>query len=338
MLAKQGWRVLVSPNSLVSQIYKGKYFPRSDFLIANFGNNPNFVWRSIWQVRDIVKLGDKRIIGSGTTTSILSQPWLPDHSNVFVTTTHLGLHNKMIVHDMFNARDASLILGLSLCISAGDDYWSWIRESTGNFLLKIPPKVKNFMWRAVSNALPTCLQLVTRHVNISPTCPIFKSQPKSITHALISCSFAQACWHHAQPSVNATANTTVGMWLSNVFTASDMETNYRTLMLCWVASSALVTLDQWRKARDKQNLLSLALGTDGSKAEQWTEPGPNTIKINIDATLFEREGSYGFKIVARDSLVTLLDTFAVCNMGSFAAEVVEAIRVKEALSWIKTKG
>uniref|UniRef100_A0A803QSA0 RNase H type-1 domain-containing protein n=1 Tax=Cannabis sativa TaxID=3483 RepID=A0A803QSA0_CANSA len=88
---------------------------------------------------------------------------------------------------------------------------------------------------------------------------------------------------------------------------------------------------------DKQNLFSLALETNGSKAEQWTKPVPNTIKINVDGASFENEGSYGFGIVARDSSGTLVGPVAVCKNGAFAAEVVEAIGVKEALSWLKDK-
>uniref|UniRef100_A0A803NYG4 Reverse transcriptase domain-containing protein n=1 Tax=Cannabis sativa TaxID=3483 RepID=A0A803NYG4_CANSA len=402
MLAKQGWRLLVTPNSLVSQVYKAKYFPRSDFLGAELGNNPSFIWRSIWQAKDIVKLGARRTIGSGTTASILSHPWLPDNSNPYVTTTHPSLLNRMVnslfemdatswdrdlVTDIFNMRDASLIFGLPLSASAGDDCWSWSEESNGTFSvksayflmqktknqhvgadnsgfwrslwkLKIPPKVKNFMWRLVSNTLPTCLQLITKHVDISSNCPVCKCHPESASHAIISCSFASSCWQYAHPTVAIVSNTTAGTWLCNVFQTSDVETKCRIAMLCWaiwqarnslvwnkkvsspqrVSSSALSTLDQWRKAQDKQNLLSSVLETNVSKVEQWTKPESHTIKINVDAALFEGEGSYGYGIVARNSSGLLLDALAVCNRGSFLPEVVEAIGVKEALSWIKTKG
>lgn len=32
MLAKQGWRYVTIPNSLVARVFKGKYFPNSSFL------------------------------------------------------------------------------------------------------------------------------------------------------------------------------------------------------------------------------------------------------------------------------------------------------------------
>ena len=47
MLGKQGWRFLTNPDSLVSKVYKARYFPGGNFLDAILGNNPIFIWRSI---------------------------------------------------------------------------------------------------------------------------------------------------------------------------------------------------------------------------------------------------------------------------------------------------
>lgn len=49
LLAKQGWRLLTRPDSLVFQCLKAKYFPNSDFLHAIEGYCPSYTWRSIFQ-------------------------------------------------------------------------------------------------------------------------------------------------------------------------------------------------------------------------------------------------------------------------------------------------
>lgn len=41
MLAKQGWRFLSKHDSLVSRIYKARYFPNGNFLTANVGHSPS---------------------------------------------------------------------------------------------------------------------------------------------------------------------------------------------------------------------------------------------------------------------------------------------------------
>lgn len=43
MLAKQGWRFISKPDSLVSMLFKARYFPEQDFLTAGLGSNPSFV-------------------------------------------------------------------------------------------------------------------------------------------------------------------------------------------------------------------------------------------------------------------------------------------------------
>ena len=57
MLGKQGWKLLNDPKSLLTRIFKAKYFPRRDFLEAHIGHNPSFTWRSIWSSQNLIKLG-----------------------------------------------------------------------------------------------------------------------------------------------------------------------------------------------------------------------------------------------------------------------------------------
>lgn len=46
-LAKQLWRVLHQPSSLVAQVLKEKYFVEGNLLEAKLGLNPSFIWRSL---------------------------------------------------------------------------------------------------------------------------------------------------------------------------------------------------------------------------------------------------------------------------------------------------
>lgn len=47
MLGKLGWKLITKPDATVSRIFKVRYYPSRDFLEANMGHNPSFIWCSI---------------------------------------------------------------------------------------------------------------------------------------------------------------------------------------------------------------------------------------------------------------------------------------------------
>lgn len=47
LIAKQGWRVIQFPNSLMAKVLQAQYFKKSDFMNAKLGYKPSFIWKSI---------------------------------------------------------------------------------------------------------------------------------------------------------------------------------------------------------------------------------------------------------------------------------------------------
>ena len=72
-------------------------------------------------------------------------------------------------------------------------------------------------------------------------------------------------------------------------------------------------------------------------AERWNKPPVGSIKLNTDAAIFLSRNRFSFALVARNHEGNLLEAKACCCGGLVSPEVVEAIGIKEALSWIKTK-
>lgn len=65
LLGKQVWRLLTNENSLVSRLFKARYYPKDSILEAKIGSNPSHIWRSIVAARDLVKDGCRWRVGSG---------------------------------------------------------------------------------------------------------------------------------------------------------------------------------------------------------------------------------------------------------------------------------
>ena len=80
----------------------------------------------------------------------------------------------------------------SVCVSSTSDmlalgyWWKYI------WLLKVPTKVKIFLWRACNDWIPTMVNLVRRKIAVSPMCPIFNSSPETTAHAPWGCSNLKA--------------------------------------------------------------------------------------------------------------------------------------------------
>ncbi|XP_060960883.1 uncharacterized protein LOC133031409 [Cannabis sativa] len=93
---KQYWRLLVNDDSLVSRLYKAKYYAHGNLFSAELGDNPSFIWRSILEDKDLVHSCAQRTVANGENVSILVDPWLPHSSNNYVVTRHPALVNKSV--------------------------------------------------------------------------------------------------------------------------------------------------------------------------------------------------------------------------------------------------
>ena len=60
--------------------------------------------------------------------------------------------------------------------------------------MKVPNKIKNFLWHACSDALPTRCNLLRRKVLDYPTCPQCGIDSESTLHALWECNQLRLMW------------------------------------------------------------------------------------------------------------------------------------------------
>lgn len=74
--------------------------------------------------------------------------------------------------------------------------------------LNIKGVVKNFLWRACHNSLPSKLNLFKRKILTSSTCPTCNFEEESITHTLWECPVANKVWGEKDSPLNKWATNT----------------------------------------------------------------------------------------------------------------------------------
>ncbi|KAJ8774780.1 hypothetical protein K2173_017226 [Erythroxylum novogranatense] len=127
-----------------------------------------------------------------------------------------------LVQEVFCDRDMQLIQSIPLSSRTRPNWWKWRWERKGLYSVKsaykmlqdcvsvtddggcllwrllwhlqVPPRVKHFLWRALSNVLPTKLNLYRKKIVDDALCPLCQDAPESTEHALLWCTEVRSCW------------------------------------------------------------------------------------------------------------------------------------------------
>lgn len=136
MLAKQIWRIIRYPNSLMARVIKAQYFRSSDIMEAKVGYNPSFVWRSILWSCDLIRKGLCWRVVDGNNISIIFDPWIPGFRSRVNSVTDStacvaglissrGSWNEVAVRQTFSPFEAEAVLDIVLTRSGGEDLRYW---------------------------------------------------------------------------------------------------------------------------------------------------------------------------------------------------------------------
>jgi hypothetical protein len=98
MLGKQGWKLLTNHDSILSKVFKAKYYPKERFLNAILGHNPSYIWRSIHASQVIVGRGLRWQVGNDTNINVWRDPWLQNNQPYITTMMAEGKENMKHWH------------------------------------------------------------------------------------------------------------------------------------------------------------------------------------------------------------------------------------------------
>ncbi|XP_019199918.1 PREDICTED: uncharacterized protein LOC109193531 [Ipomoea nil] len=215
MLGKQAWRLLTSPDTLVAKVYKARYYPNTTFIDVKIGGYPSHSWRSIMAAHDMV-------------VARTDMPVELKHAKVVgLIDEQTATWDPHILADLFDEEDLSRILRIP--VSPGyEDSWNIMGiydHSPGVFEkwtkmwgMKIPPKWKTFLWRAICDILPTTNNLIIKRVEVDPTCQMCGLAHENVMHTFINCDYSRHVWNiSGLPITNIVVNS-FPEWLIIVLT------------------------------------------------------------------------------------------------------------------------
>nr|XP_023904539.1 uncharacterized protein LOC112016250 [Quercus suber] len=215
----------------------------------------------------------------------------------------------------------------------------------GIWSLKVPSKVKNLVWRAVKNSLPTKQNLVRRKVLTDDCCDQCKMQKEDTFHALYLCPKLEEIWLSKQAwNQCSLRQVTSFVDLMGHILAENRDPDLFA-MVVWAIwkrrndirvgkrGENLPNLVQQAQTRLQNFLLhnSATTTSTGQPPTQWQPPAHQQYKINFDGALFKDENQAGLGVVIRDSKGQVMVSLAQRIPLPSTAIEVEALAARRAL-------
>lgn len=152
LLAKQCWRIMEKPESLIAQVFRARHFSSGYFMEASVGSRPSATWHSILHARAYFERGLRVRIGNGYGTPIWGSAWIPDAGNFRIITPSpisyfplrvsdlidpvSGRWNEELINNTFWEVDRGHILAIPLGTIEVDDKVIWHYSKDGRFSVR----------------------------------------------------------------------------------------------------------------------------------------------------------------------------------------------------------
>ena len=199
--------------------------------------------------------------------------------------------------------------------------------------LKVPHKIRSFMWRILSNALPTMTNLFRRGCSNTNRCLICTGQTENMSHLFCFCPWAHKCWFGSSFcfSLDNEGNFDFTQWLQHCLlklqlTEWEKALLATTLWLIWKGRNAFVydhrATDSIFTIKHAGDLVAeyweanglftdssypVELSNNPETMVKWKRPIPGELKFNIDAAFDEQKEEAAIAFLVRDEQGWMLD-------------------------------
>ncbi|XVF64157.1 hypothetical protein PTKIN_Ptkin09bG0145200 [Pterospermum kingtungense] len=250
---------------------------------------------------------------------------------------------------------------LTMELLAPDDLLRVHGDWSSLWSLKVPPKVRNFCWRACRNCLPTRINLQAQGLAVLSCCVQCSVGLEQPWHVFITCSFAQDCWRVANLSVAVESCMdevdSFHEWFFKMLATLQGFNVSKFVMVLWaiwkqrneqlwsnsglsaeqVVYVGLEVLYAWLQAKEGNVRLDVTAGPLCTEV-RWQKPPSSFVKCNLDAARFDGNTQLGLGMILCDDKGNFL-CCQVCSVtGLFRVKEGEALALLEALKWVRHLG
>ncbi|GLT58613.1 hypothetical protein SLA2020_314900 [Shorea laevis] len=194
--------------------------------------------------------------------------------------------------------------------------------------LKIPPKVRVFVWRAILNSLPSLDNLVKRGVVQEMTCPNCHGADETLMHLLFFCPQVEPIWFGSTLGLNPRqlgVNCFRDLWRYINGVAKQMGLPLmveQCAIICWhlwkarnekhfehvdfnphqILARISTMIQDYSSSMSNNLMLSPSRSQDKGKQQQssWVRPPRGFLKVNVDASYSPQRGLAALAMVGRN--------------------------------------
>ncbi|XP_073362839.1 uncharacterized protein [Aegilops tauschii subsp. strangulata] len=302
--------------------------------------------------------------------------------------------NRPALMQHFVKPDVDVIMSIPLSFRVQQDFWAWHYDKRGVFSVrsaykmisgikhqreewlehrasnsnkeaekkawsqiwkvKIPSKVRVFVWRLAQMSLPTGTVRHSRKMATSPSCSICNEEVDSWRHSLFDCRMARCVWALSDEDVleHMLSNRTddARLWIFWLFETTNQHDLAKILVMMWAIwwarrkaihdneyQSPLSTFSFVNRYLDELEVANLGRTTTTSPAVQqrparWRPPEDEAcVKINVDGAISRRGTTGAAAAVCRGRLGNYLGASAIVLDGLVDTPSLEAHACNEAL-------
>lgn len=337
-----------------------------------------FLWKSPW-------LSSERILHCPSNLSQEAQHWKVNH----LWNPHSKSWDEQLVKGIFLPDIADEIIRTPLNEIVQQDRLIWNRSNDGSYTvksayqmaltnlvdrshlrsdgdwsfiwkLKVPPRVKLFLWRSCREALPTRVQLNGRGVPCPITCVLCDKELENMWHLIFTCQVSvdsrmlQNLWHKISPHLLiARSFKDLCLQLISELNEEDKANFVMTMWSLWKARNGKLWDNKtpnaasivqyansfyldWIAANQISN--SRNRTSHGSLSSVWVAPNPGLLKCNIDAGFNAANGKTSFGMCIRDDQGAFVLARTDWIPSCLPARDGEALCLFKAAQWVKDLG